>query len=98
MNRRLRYVTQRSINCQLNGITIDDEGSEVEIIEQSSNINATKALQFLKTCEIKTTDRQMIIDNLNNCRHYRSELMNDENSDIREHFPFFLSNPGLVNV
>lgn len=54
------------------------------------------ALHCLKTCLVKDADRGYIVEKLNISRQVRTDIMKNNDSDIRENFPFFISNPELV--
>lgn len=54
-------------------------------------------LLFLKNCVIKNTDMHVIISKLNSTRDLRKSMMMNQNIDLRESFPFFISDPKLVS-
>lgn len=54
-------------------------------------------LQFLKGCVIKTTEPAIVAAKLKSTQKLRANMLLDSSLDLRTSFPFFMSNPELVN-
>lgn len=69
-----------------------------EAPNQQNNTETTpeEDLLFLKNCVIKNTDMNVIISKLNSTRDLRKRMMMNQDVDLRESFPFFISDPKLV--
>lgn len=71
-----------------------DSGNERDIYNEE---DANADLTILKRTVInQATDMEMIKEKLNATRKYRLNLMENNETDIREQFPFFFSHPSLV--
>lgn len=97
--RRIKYIKSRKANRQreLNATLasnheISFDSNEISLDQQKED------LDFLKYCVIGNADENVLVERLNTTRELRRKLMSDENSDIRTNFPFFFSNPELVNT
>lgn len=89
VNNRLKYLVSK----------YKDPNAQ-EAPNQPDNIETTpeEDLLFLKNCVIKNTDVNVIIARLNSTRDLRKSMMKNRNVDLRESFPFFISDPQLVSI
>lgn len=54
--------------------------------------------ESLRTDPIDLNDRNVLVQKLNSTRELRKTLLSAKETDLREHFPFFLAYPQLVSV
>lgn len=95
-NNRLKYIRNRK-KALLANEAGESSSNDTDVETVYTQENAESDLQILKrTVFNSSTDMDMIKIKLNATCNFRSELMSDENIDIREYFPFFFSNPHLV--
>lgn len=87
---RLKYL--KSKHDGLNPMDPDEVSAQLAEIQ----ISPENDLQFLKTCVVKNTTRNVIIAKLKSTQNLRETMMRDENVDLRESFPFFFAEPSLV--
>lgn len=90
-SRRIRYLRARENECDGE----DDGQANNELVNTESD--PEKDLELLKYAVIKHTDKATVVNFLNSTRNLRLEILKDNNTDIRERFPFFFSNPELVS-
>lgn len=70
------------------------EASQVEIDWDKQR----EDLDYLKYCVVNDAMDDTFIQKLNSTREIRKKIMDDQQTDIREHFPFFFVNPNLVSL
>lgn len=94
-NRRLRYLKFRNKN-QLNTSNmsgmLEESNIEVNVEKQKED------LEFLKYCVVNEEPNDVLTEKLNSTRELREKILKDENTDIRESFPFFFIKPQLVSI
>lgn len=88
---RIKYLkTKRD---ELNVPDVDIASDQMDRLQLSPE----EDLQFLQRCVIKTTDPVIIAAKLKSTQKLRAKMLLDANIDLRTSFPFFSSNPELVN-
>lgn len=111
LSRRLRYLKSHTAPASALAATsapavgptprpANQPNDKDEEMKEVSENTAAEDLQFLKYAVIRDTDKNVILAKLNSTRAHRLAIVRDRggsNSDIRENFPFFFSNPELVS-
>lgn len=88
---RIKYLkTKRD---ELDIPDIDQVSGQLNDIQ----ISPEEDLLFLKNCVVKNTDPAIIVAKLKSTQKLRQTMLHDANIDLRVSFPFFISNPDLVN-
>ncbi|XP_031617244.1 uncharacterized protein LOC116337077 [Contarinia nasturtii] len=89
VNNRLKYLTSKYT-----------DPNAKEVPNQQSDIETTpeEDLLFLKNCVIKNTDVSIIISKLNTTRDLRKNMMMNQDVDLRESFPYFFTDPKLIQI
>lgn len=95
INRRLTYIKdcQKNIEKQARGGKSNITPLAVTAIDQEQ---VESDLECLKRLVIRNCNITDAIEKLNSTRKYRKVLMANTQTDLRQKFPFFLSNPDLV--
>lgn len=88
---RLKYLKRKRGEFDLPDV--DEVSDRLNDLQMSPE----DALERLKSCIIKKTDPTVIIAWLKSTQKLREDMLRDENIDLRTSFPFFMSNPELVN-
>lgn len=88
VNNRLKYLVSKYT---------DPKAQEIQTQQNNTESTPEEDLLFLKNCVVKNTDIQIIISKLNSTRDLRKTMMMNENIDLRESFPFFMSDPKLAS-
>lgn len=88
---RIKYLKTK--HDELDTPDLDQVSAELTELRMSPE----EDLQFLKSCVVKKTDPAVVIAKLKSTQNLRETMLRDANIDLRESFPFFLSNPELVN-
>lgn len=92
---RLKYL--KSKLKETNSHAINEVANQLDELQIANNPESQEeALQFLKTCVIKNTEINILVEKLKKTQNLRESMMRDENIDLRESFPFFFVNPSLV--
>lgn len=90
-NNRIKYLKTR--RDDLDTPDIDQVSAQLNNIQ----VSPEEDLLFLKTCVVKNTDSAVIVAKLKSTQKLRQAMLRDANIDLRASFPFFISNPDLVN-
>lgn len=61
-----------------------------------ANEECVNDLLFLKHACSNNTAKELIFEKLNKTRDARTQILNEKQTDLREHFPYFLSDPSFV--
>lgn len=94
MNRRLNYVKDCQKNTERHAL--DDESNDTSSAQ--SQIDAESDLESLRKMVIRDCNITEAVEKLNSTRKLRKELMVSKEVDVRQKFPFFLTNPQLVGI
>lgn len=65
---------------------------------QFDDETAKAELEELRRMMIKDCNIAEAVKKLNITRHFRKGLMENKETDVRQKFPFFLTNPKLVRI
>lgn len=65
---------------------------------ENTVLDPQRDYESLRTESIDLNDRNVLVRKLNSTRELRKILLNVNETDLRERFPFFLANPLLVSV
>lgn len=71
---------------------LEESNIEVNVEKQKED------LEFLKYCVVNEEPNDVLTEKLNSTRELREKILKDENTDIRESFPFFFIKPQLVSI
>lgn len=70
----------------------------VETANEEDDAAAIESMNYLKALVVNDQNMDEIKQQLINTQAYRSKLMRDVDTDIKEEFPFFFADPKLVNT
>lgn len=96
INRRLNYVKECQKNIERNILAFNQNNNNASENQNICDKNAETELENLKKMMIRDCNITEAVEKLNSTRAYRKTLALDKNTDLRQKFPFFLSNPKLV--
>lgn len=88
---RIKYLKTKR-----DGLDMPDSDHVSDQMDQLQ-LSPEEDLQFLQMCVIKNTDPAVVLAKLKSTQKLRANMLRDPNIDIRASFPFFSSNPELVN-
>lgn len=67
--------------------------SSMQVADDNENHNVKDDVDLLKSLIVNTENLDLIKQLLNRTREYRAEMMLKNETEIKEHFPYFLSHP-----
>lgn len=91
MSNRIKYLKSRR-----DELSVPDADFASDQMDQLQ-LSPEEDLQFLQGCVIKTTDPAIVAAKLKSTQKLRANMLLDASIDLRTSFPFFSSNPELVN-
>lgn len=96
INRRLTYMKECQKNNERHAINLNENNNNRSENQNICDKNAETDLEHLKKMLIRDCNITEAVEKLNSTRKYRKVLALDKNMDLRQKFPFLLSNPKLV--
>lgn len=93
----LKNLRRRNI---LQGIRTEDDVDveDAQTRDRYSDIQAAADVKFLKSVKVNDENIQTIKEKIKLTSVYRKNMLNDLCMDLLENFPYFFTNPELVNT
>lgn len=91
LDKRNHNVTNESL---LHGSAAELNETEIELSDEESK----EILLFLKSLIVSNENMDMLLAKLDATRSYRSKLMIQMELNLKEEFPYFFTNPELVDI
>lgn len=98
LNARLKHMRDVQRKLEKNNAENDSIINESQLNESVLEVTAQADIVFMKSMVISDDKMDILLQKLNSTRKFRQAMVLDKSIHLKEQFPYFFTNPELVNM